>query len=298
MLKYPLKHLQSFLFILLIPSLLHGEEATKKSLLERMMEPKFTLDGAYMQRANIKDSDGSVQVTKNRVQINNSIASFSYTNWRFDWDKVSELPFGDGVHHPVEEMHGLNFSLSKSYRINERWFTLSSVSLNSTFENDPKNSLSLGIFSFASYIIDSDNTVQMGLFGNYHPVSSLFFPIVSYSYRARHKDGMQVILGFPHTHIGYHLNRDTLVRFGMVFSTSLIRLSDNSAVEPEGFNQFQDYMGNFGISYELNKSIKLMGDLLYAIKRDFTIYNKDGTKLDSYEIEPSPGLMFKLIWQL
>lgn len=287
-----------FMMVFVTPFLLFAQEESKKSLLEHLMEPKFSLESAYMQRANIKDSDGSVEVTKNKMQINNSHVSFSYTNWRFDWDKVSQLPFGDGVHHPVEEMHGLRLSLSKSYRINERWLTLSSLSFNSTFEDDPKNSLSVGLFSFASYVINKDHTVQMGLFGNYHPVKSLLFPILSYSYRANYKDGMQVILGFPQTHIGYHLNRDTLLRLGVVFSNSLIRLSDNSSVEPEGFNEFQDYMGNLGISYEVSSKVKLKADLLYAIKRDFTIYDKHGTKIDSYEIEPTAGVMFKIILEL
>jgi hypothetical protein len=248
-----------------------------------------------MQKANIKESEGSVAVTKNRLQINNANISFSYTNWRFNWDKVSDLPFGDGVHNPVEEMHGLNLSLSKSYRINERWFTVSSVSLNSTFEDDLSNSLSLGVFSFASYKIDSDHAVQMGLFGNYHPASSLIFPILSYSYRANYKDGIQVVLGFPQTHIGYHVNRDTLLRFGVLFSSSLIRLSDKSTVEPEGFNQFQDYMGNLGVTYDVNKKIQISGDILYAFKREITLYNKDGNELDNYEIEPTAGAMLKVI---
>nr|WP_321268485.1 hypothetical protein [uncultured Sulfurimonas sp.] len=284
--------------LLITPFLLYAEQDSKKSLIESLMKPKFSLESAYMQRANIKDSEGSVQVTKNKMQINNSLISFSYTNWRFDWDKVSELPFGDGVHHPVEEMHGFNLGFKKSYRINERLFSLSSLSFNSTFEDDPKNSLSVGLFSFASYAIDRDHTVQMGLFGSYHPVTSRLFPIISYSYRANHKEGMQVILGFPQTHIGYHVNRDTLVRLGVVFSNSLIRLSDNSSVEPEGFNEFQDYMCNLGVSYDLNSKVKLKADLLYAIKRDFTTYDKDGSKVDSYEIDPTAGAMFKIILEL
>lgn len=298
MMQYRLKYLHSFFFFLFIPFLLHAEEESNKSLLEQSMEPKFSFESTAMQRANIKESDGSVQVTKNRVQINNANISLSYTNWRFDWDKVSALPFGDGVNSPVKEAHGLNLTLSKPYRINEKWFTLSSVSLSSTFEDNPKNSLSLGAFGFASYTINSKHTVQMGLFGNYHPVSSLIFPILSYSYRANYKDGIQVIVGFPQTHVGYHASRDTLLRLGVVFSNSLIRLSDTSAVEPEGFNEFQDYMGNFGVSYEVNKRIKLTGDMLYAIKRDLTTYDKHGTKLNSYSIEPSAGVMFKIILQL
>lgn len=297
MIKTILKPQYYLVALLFIPFLAHAQEVAKKGLLEKMMEPKFSFESAYMDRANIKDSDGSVQVTKNRVQLNNSFASFSYTNWRFGWDNIADLPFGDGVNKPIEEMHGLNLSLSKPYRINERWFTLSSISISATFEDDPKDSLSVGVFSFASYAINKNHTLQMGLFGNHHSVRSLLLPIISYSYRANYKDGIQVILGFPQTHIGYHVNRETLLRLGVVYSNSLIRLSDNSSVEPEGFNEFQDYIGSLGVTYDVSKKLKLKGDFLYAMKRDLRTYNKDAKEMDTYAIEPTAGLMLKMIFE-
>jgi hypothetical protein len=157
------------------------------------------------------------------------------------------------------------------------------------------NAYSFGLFSFASYAINRDHTLQVGVFGNYHPVSSLILPIASYSYRANQKEGIEVIVGFPRTHVGYHVNPDTLLRLGVTFSNSLIRLSDNSQVEAGGFNEFQDYMGNLGVSYTISDKIKLKGDLLYAVKRDITTYNKDGREMNSYEIEPTAGIMFNLI---
>ena len=293
------KYLYASLLIFMAPLALKASDGKiEKTLLERLSQPKISFESTYMDRADIEGSEGNVQVIKNRIKINNSTFGFSYTNWTFDWDNVDKLPFGDGVHHPVEQMHGLNFSMTKPYRINEKWFSLSLISLNSTFEDNPKNSLSFGLFTFASYTINDDHTIQIGAFGSYHPVRTLVLPIVSYSYRARHKDGIQVILGFPNTHIGYHFNRDTLIRLGVVYSNSLFRLSDNSSVEPSGFNEFQDFMGNAGISYDLNRDIKLTGDFLYSIKRDFTIYDKHGTKLESYVIEPAAGIKFTIIWKL
>jgi hypothetical protein len=135
----------------------------------------------------------------------------------------------------------------------------------------------------------------MGLFGGYHPVRLLIFPMLSYSYRTNQKDGIQAVIGFPNTYIGYHINSDTLIRLGALFSNSLIRLSNDSPIEQEGFAEFQDYMGSLGVTYEFNNKVKFMGDLLYALKRDLTIYNKDATELESYEIEPSAGVMFKII---
>lgn len=289
------KILFRFLFLFFSSLALYAEQENKDSLSEYLAEPKLSFESAYMQRADIKDGGGSVQVTKNRLQINSSNLGFGYSNWKFDWNNIDRLPFGDGVHQPIEEMHSLNLTLSKSYRIDEKWFTLTSLSLNSTFEDSPKDSYGVGIFSFASYAIESDHTIQMGLFGGYHPVRLLIFPMLSYSYRTNQKDGIQAVIGFPNTYIGYHINSDTLIRLGALFSNSLIRLSNDSPIEQEGFAEFQDYMGSLGVTYEFNNKVKFMGDLLYALKRDLTIYNKDATELESYEIEPSAGVMFKII---
>jgi len=286
-----------FIFVLCIPFLLQAQER-KKGLLEQIVSPKVSFQTTYMDRSSVKNSQGDVQVNKNSIKINNANLSFSYTNWQFDWNNVADLPFGDKINQPIEKMHSLSLGITKPYRINKRWFSLSSASLNATFEDTLSDSYNLGLFSFASYAINADHSLQMGFFGTYHPVKTLALPIMSYSYRARSRDGIQVILGFPRTHVGYHINQNTLIRFGATASNSLIRLSDTSTIEQEGYSKFEDYMVNLGVSYDYSQKIKLTGDLLYTVQRDFTIYNKDGDEMSNYEMEPAKGVMLKVIFQL
>lgn len=286
-----------FITSLFIPFLLQANQ-DKSSLLENMLISKINFDTTYLKNANINNSDGSVQITKNRLQLNNSLIRVGYTNWKFDWDNVSSLPFGNNVSQPIEHMHSIDLALTKSYRISEKWFSLNSIFANSTFEDNMSDSFAFGASSFASYSINDDHSIGLGLFGKYHPVSSTVLPIASYSYRANSKDGLQVMLGFPQTHVGYHVNPDTLLRLGFTFSNSLIRLSDSSTIEKKGYSEFQDYMTNIGISYDINKKIKLMTDVLYTLKRDYTIYNKDGEELSNYEIDPTTGIMFKIVFEL
>ena len=150
--------------------------------------------------------------------------------------------------------------------------------------------------SFASYKLDDEHAIQFGAFANYHPVSTLALPVISYSYRARQSDGFKFILGFPRTYVGYHVNEAALLRFGIVFSQSVIRLSDTSLIEESGFIEAEDYMSNLGLSYELNENFNIQTDLLYGMKRDFTIYSKNGNELNSYSIKPSPGFSLKVTY--
>ena len=275
---------------------LSAGELLKKEGLQKMIQPKASLQTAYLSDATLSGYEGSVEVLKNRLAINNKIAGFSYTNWAFQWNKLAGLPFGDGVHSPLKQMHSFKANANIPYFINEKWFWLNSVSIKSTFEKETQNSYGAGVFSFVSYKIDDEHAIQFGAFGNYYPISTLALPVISYSYRARQSDGFKFILGFPRTYVGYHVNEDALVRFGVVFSQSVIRLSQTSGIEESGFIEAKDYMSNLGISYEFNSKFNVESDLLYSVKRDFKLYSKDGDELNSYSINPSLGVNFKITY--
>ena len=282
--------------IMLFTYTLSAGELLKKEGLQKMIQPKISLQSAYLSEGTFSGYDGSVEVSKNELSINNAIAGFSYTNWAFKWNDLAGLPFGDGVHSPIEQMHSFKANANIPYFISDKWFLLTSVSLKSSFEKETDDSYGAGLFSFASYQIDSDHAIQFGAFANYHPISTLALPVISYSYRARQSDGMKFILGFPRTYVGYHTNEDTLVRFGVIFSQSVIRLSESSTIQKSGFIEAEDYMSNLGISYELNSKLSIETDLLYSLKRDFIIYNKDGKELNSYSVKPSVGIDFKITY--
>lgn len=284
-----------FGYFFLFGVILHAEQAPlKEDALEQMLKPRVTFDSSYLSDADVIDSGGSVAVTKNRIALANEIGSISYTNWSFLWNNIAALPFGNGVDKPIEQMHSVKVSANIPYFINEKWFWLTSLSINTTFEKEMKDSYGAGIFSFASYKLSDDDTIQMGIFANYHPTSTFGLPVISYSYRARKSDGFQFVLGFPRTYVGYYLSDAVLLRFGMIFSQSLIKLGDKSAIETAGYIEAKDYMSNLGISYAFDPKLTLETDILYSIKRDFTLYNSAGDEGQSYAIAPSLGVSFHL----
>lgn len=287
-----------FLLLCMLSSqfFLYAQAPLKKDGLEKMIQPKVSFATAYLSEASLSGYEGSVKVSKNQLCINNTIVGFSYTNWAFDWSKLTDLPFGDGVHSPIDQMHSFKLNANVPYFVNDNLFVLSSVSAKSTFENESYNSYSAGLFSFASYKLDDEHAIQFGFFANYHPISTLALPVISYSYRARQSDGFKFILGFPRTYIGYHVNEETLLRLGAIFSQSVIRLSDSSVIEKSGFIEAEDYMSNVGFSYEINESFAIESDLLHSLKRNFIIYSKEGNELNTYSIKPSLGLNFKITY--
>lgn len=275
---------------------LSAKELLKQEGLQKIIQPKVSLQTSYLSDATLDGYDSSVEVVKNHLAINNEIVGFSYTNWIFQWNNLGDLPFGDKVHSPLKQMHSFQVNANIPYFINDKWFWLTSLSVKSTFEKETQNSYGAGLFSFASYKIDTKHAIQFGAFTNYHPISILALPVIGYSYRAKESDGFKFIFGFPRTYIAYHINEDILLRFGIIFSQSVIKLSQTSVIEQSGFIEVQDYMSNFGISYELNSNLSIEADILYSVKRNFTIYSKDGHELNAYSINPSLGANFKITY--
>ncbi len=274
---------------------LHAQESKlKKGVLERMVQPKISLDSSYLSSADVSGSEGSVGVAKNSVKINNAFAEVSYSNWSFAWDDIDRLPFGNGVDDPIKQMHSVKVGVKIPFPISDKWFLLTSLSVNSTFEKEMDDSYGAGVFGFASYRLDQDHSIQMGAFANYHPISTLVLPVMSYSYRARQRDGFQLVLGFPRAYVGYYVSDKMLLRSGMIFSQSVIRLSDSSVVESGGYIEAKDYMGNMGVSYEFSSKFTLDVNFLYSLKRDFIIYNSAGAEESKYSIDPSMGVNLRL----
>ena len=284
--------IRSTLLLLISAVSLMGEEQ-KLSLLERIAQPKVTFQSDFLSDANFKGYEGSVKTYKQKIQINNDIVGISYSRWDFDWDNENDLSFYKGK-TPIDSMNRIKLYANWPLRINDEWFMLNSVNVNSTYEKEMSDSYGAGITSFFSYKFDDEHAIQLGAFANYHSVKTLVLPVLGYSYRVRETDGLKMVLGFPRAYIGYQISPEILLNAGMIYSQAVIRLADDSGIEPQGYSEAKDFQANIGFRYEINKHFELSTDLLYAFKRDFTIYDHNADEIDSYSIEPSAGAIVKL----
>ena len=271
--------------------------AEEKSLPQKMIEPRVSYESTYLGDANIVDSDGGVRVYKNQLQVNYDIFSLGYSHWKFDWDQLQSLPFGDALHTPLSQIHAFQAGVHHTQKIDDQWSYFTSLSLKSTFEKEMKDSFGINLLGFASYRLNNEHSIQIGGFANYHPTETLVLPALSYSYRERYKEGWQFVLGFPRTHVGYHIDEKTLMRLGMMFSQSLVRLSDESVIQRSGYVEAKDYLSNLGITYEFNKHFSLSTDLLYTIKREFIIYDSSANEVQNNTIKNALGANMRLVYR-
>ena len=267
------------------------------SAMERLIQPKISLQTDYLSSANFEGYDTSVTTTKTTLSLNNAIGGVTYSRWDFQWKNAKNLPFYKGK-TPIKAMQRLRLYGNIPYFINDKWFMLSRLSVNATFEEEYEESFGGSVFSFFSYQFDEEHAFQMGAFANYHPVHTLALPVVGYTYRIRQTDGMSLALGFPRAYLGYNINPKLLLRAGMIFSQAIIRLADESGIEDRGYVEADDYESNIGFRYTWKKNIEISADLLYILKRDFTIYDNSGDELNNYSIKPSFGAIVKLRYRI
>jgi hypothetical protein len=285
--------MKRIIFFLMMCALPLTAEEERPSLLEQIAQPKVTFQSDYLSDAKFEDYEGSVKTYKQKIQINNGFGGISYSRWDFDWDQEQDLPFYRGK-TPIESMQSIRIFANLPVPINDKWFMLNSVNINATYEKEINDALGAGIFSFFSYKLDNEHAFQLGAFANYHPVKSIALPVLGYTYRERETDGLTMVLGFPRAYIGYHLSPKLLLNAGMIYSQAVIRLADDSGIEPEGYSEAKDYQSNIGLRYMINDKFEISANVLYAFKRDFTIYDRNENEVDSYSIEPSAGAMIKL----
>jgi hypothetical protein len=285
--------MKRIILLVLAGSLSLVAQDQKLSLLEQIAQPKVTFQSDFLSDAKFEGYEGSVKTYKQKIQINNEMFGFSYSRWDFDWKNENDLPFYQGK-TPIDSMNRIKLNANWPLRINDEWFMLNSINMNATYENEMSDSFGAGITSFFSYKVDDDHAIQIGAFANYHSVKTLALPVIGYSYRARETDGLKMVIGFPRAYIGYQISPEVLLNAGMIYSQAVIRLADDSGIEPGGYSEAKDFQANLGFRYEFNKHFELSADLLYAFKRDFTIYNHNADEVDSYSIEPSLGSILKL----
>lgn len=272
---------------------LMAQDEQRPSLLEQIVQPKISYQSDFLSDAKFDGYEGSVKTYKQKIQINNDIVGISYSRWDFDWKNENDLPFYRGK-TPIDTMQRIRLFANWPVPINDKWFMLNMINVNATYEKEYNDSFGAGISSFFSYKFDKEHAIQLGAFANYHSVKTLVLPVLGYSYRVREKDGLQMVLGFPRAYIGYHINPQLLFNAGMVYSQAVIRLADDSGIEPQGYSEAKDFQANIGFRYEINNHFELSADILYAFKRDFTIYDHNANEIDDYSIEPSAGAIIKL----
>lgn len=236
-----------------------------------MIEPKVSIESFYMPSRNAFKS------VKKRLRFGNDIFSLRYVHTSFDWENKA----------PVDETHELRFGLNFPTFLNEKWFVLTMIHTKATFQEHLSNAISVGAMSLASYKLSDAHHIQLGVFGNYHPIASVFLPAFGYTYRLNARKGFSVIFGFPRTYITYSMTKETQLIIGAIYEQTVAKLN-------RGYMEFKEYMANVGVRYYLQEDGHFELNALYAIKSNMRFYRVD---VSNRSISSSIGIHFKWVYR-
>jgi hypothetical protein len=94
------------------------------------------LHGDVSPEVTFDKTDATFLYTQTGVSLSILTLNFDYTMDYYSWDKLGNLPFGNGKHEPWETLHSLSLSGMYGGEINEKWSWVAIAAGSAAFEKE------------------------------------------------------------------------------------------------------------------------------------------------------------------
>lgn len=287
-----LRFLLIFVFVFVTPQLFADDAlqpGADKSI-EELLAVKLNVDIDNFRNAKF-ERGGGYDVKHFKYEIGNFLVSASYEKFAVDWSGLSQLPFGDSQKSPMSDLQRFTLKGHIPYRLDENRMWLGYLAGEWAYEDQMDDSLSLQAYLIYSQYWTSLKSWQVGVYVNYHPVETLYLPIIEYTYNFPFKshDGFYGHLGFPKSIVGYFLNPKFRTEAGFFYHQAMVKLSEQSVVEPAGYFQSQNWRASWRTYYQWNSDLELHLGIQTNISNNLTLYNQDYLRQGEYAVNNGVG---------
>lgn len=260
-------------------------------------KPKVEVEHRFLNSTGLQNEGGQFAFGADKIAVSNVFASVSYERWQLNWKDVDQLPFGDGTSSPVEQMHSLRVGLRYMHRHNEKLLWLNSVGLGATYEKEQHDSLSYSLFSMWIQQLEDGWAISYGAAMSYHPVNTRVMPVAGFSYRMHQPNGWSGLLGYPRSYIAYGLSPQWLLSAGVVNNMIMAKLAEKSQIAADGYGEINAWQGDLALKYQPATHWSIETSLRYSPKYEFTVFDADGRRDATYQMEPTWGAALGLSYQ-
>ena len=108
---------------------------------EDMSLASVHLHGNVLPEITFNKTDATVSHTQAGISLSLLTLNVDYTMDYYSWDKLGDLPFGNGKDDPWETLHSLSLSGMYGGEINERWSWMTIAAGSAAFEDNLDSSL-------------------------------------------------------------------------------------------------------------------------------------------------------------
>lgn len=281
----------------------HSTELPAPSLdsakdLDAFLTPKLELTTSNLNAQAINGSKGQMALSTLEVKLSNVLGGIAYEEFHFDWDRIDQLPFGDGVHNPIEKMTRVQAFGRLPYPIDDKNMLLVGLGLSSTFEKQTDDSYSYDVFGLISHDLVSNASWQYGAYLQYHPVKTIVLPILEYTFNfnAQHTKDFYGHLGFPKTKIGYYLTPKWKTDFEAIYRQAIAKLDKNSVIDPDGYAQVKSWRGEWALYYLATKQLEIKTAVKYTLTREWYSYDRNYRQTQHHYIDNAIGFGIGLVY--
>jgi len=282
----------SFVFVLFSLSLFAA--STPPPSMGSALDFKLSYSHKLMGYASFEGDHGEVAYSQDRVEVGNALFGYSYTRWNFSWKDMQNSDFSQGNPQPLEHLHNHSLTMKLPHVTDDGRMLMGMVMLNSVYEKESSDSYGATVLGYSTLKTDGEGMGTLGFIVFYHPVRTLIYPMGSYAYRMRAKEGWKASIGFPMTYVGYQVSDSLMWMATMSFNAATTRLRDDSTIAPEGYLSLTDYLGGFGFRYFMGDDLTVNATLTSTLYRNVQVFDHDGERTGRYTLNPSYGAQIGL----
>lgn len=259
------------------------------------------LSGGYIAPADVKNGEGEVSVYTERALLRYGKFALSYTAAQYDWNDVDPLPFGNGEDDPWDNLHSLALSFRHDARSGENWGWFASATLTSDFEEEMDESFGGSVASGIVYRPTKMWSLVAGAALRVSPLGVAVVPALGAQYGGQNGPnasgtGITARIAFPSSEVKYTFSERFALRVGAAYEGGTYRLADDSPVEKKGYASLRGVSIGLYADWTPVENLSLSAGPEYRFARQYTFYDDDGDKDDSYDVDNALGGALRVNW--
>ncbi|MDR3640483.1 MAG: hypothetical protein P4L39_04090 [Humidesulfovibrio sp.] len=258
------------------------------------LSPTVSVEGQYTGRGNVRNDQGAVAISTVSVVASMLPVTVEYDVSKYDWHNIRRLPFGDKQHEPWDTLHLLSFTFDYARNISGSWGVFGEAVAFSGYEEELSGSLGLNLTGGLSYEFGPGLKLNVGATGLFHRVHSRPMPVVRLDLNQDARQGFSASLGFPENTVAYRFDKTYALRLAQTFDDTIYRLADDNSIGHKAYLESVGVTSGLYLDYTPLPGLTGTIGAQYVLHREFSTYNTNGNKLDTFSLSNAPGGLMHL----
>lgn len=247
--------------------------------------------------ADFSDRDGGCSVVRAKATAAYGVAALSYDLRSFDWDDAADLPLGDGVSDPWDELHSVELSAGGDEPLEGEWGWYWLAGAGAAWEEEMDDSAFVALGLGLTRSLGPDWALRLGALATAHRIRWNLLPMGAVLWRPGAEQGASAVLGAPESSLAWRFDAEWAVRLALGWEGGVWRLADDSPVERRGYVSMTGFKAGLYGEWTSEQGLFLRFGPELAFSRRVEIYDEDGERENAYGLDSALGGSLDLGWR-